>query len=336
MKKILFGDKEFILTSFQKEEELEKVVVQNYTKIFGEDTYYFDLKKGIRNKKGDLLTIPDGYLLKINNNPSMTVIENEHSNHDEIKHITVQFAKFHSAITDMSKYNVKKFLHAYLKENPVEEKKVIQLMSKTRFKHISDILESAIMDQEIDYAILIDEKSEELERVMAFFNPEIYVIKKFQCEKDIIYFIEGEDIQINSKITFNSKTNSGSTKTPMRRMPGMDTIVCPAREDGFNDVFLGENRWFAIPLSAKRIPQIEYLAMYEKKPISAIRYIGKVKEIKPYKNTGKYEVVLDGPPSKIRPIKLSEKNPNLAPQGTKYSIKNLFDDAKYLEDIFNV
>ena len=75
--------------------------------------------------------------------------------------------------------------------------------------------------------------------------------------------------------------------------------------------------------------------MYEVKPVSAIRYIGTVKEIKPYKNTGKYEVVLDGPPTKIsRPIKLSDEYPNIAPQGAKYTIRKLFDQASKLEDIF--
>lgn len=75
--------------------------------------------------------------------------------------------------------------------------------------------------------------------------------------------------------------------------------------------------------------------MYETKPISAIRYVGKVKEIKPYKNTGKYEVILDGEPEKIKkPIKLPEKNPNLAPQSPKYTLRSLIDKASTLEDIF--
>ena len=60
--------------------------------------------------------------------------------------------------------------------------------------------------------------------------------------------------------------------------------------------------------------------------------MGKVKEIKPYKNTGKYEIILDGPATKIKPVKLS--NPNIAPQAPKYSIKNLIDSASTLDDIF--
>ncbi len=37
------------------------------------------------------------------------------------------------------------------------------------------------------------------------------------------------------------------------------------------------------------ISQLKWIAMYESKPVSAIRWIGKIQEngVKPYKNTGK-------------------------------------------------
>jgi len=328
MTKILINDKAFELTSFKNEEELEKVVVQNYDKIFGKNTYYFDLKKGIRHSKSDLVTIPDGYLLKGGNNPSMVIIENEISAHDPLKHIGLQFMKFKSALTETSKYSVKKFLIEFLKENPLEEKKVENLLSTTRFKNISDLLDLAIMDQDVEFAIVIDDTTDELERVVNPFHPEIIVLKKFQHDNEVIYHIELDNEQ------YEIQTTNNKSKIPMRRLPEVDTIVCPAQEEGFNDVFLKEHRWFQIRIHPKRIPMIKYLAMYEVKPVSAIRYIGKVKEIKPYKNTGKYEVVLDGPPTKIKPIKLSDEYPNLAPQAPKYTIRNLIDKASKLEDIF--
>ena len=320
MSKIIFGDNEFVLDLFQNEADLEKVVVQNYTKVFGQDTYYFDLKKGIRNRKGDLLTIPDGYLLKFGNKPTMTIIENELSVHDEFKHITVQLAKFHSAITDTSKYTIKKFLLEYLKANNSESKKVNALILKTRFKHISDVLDSAIMENDISYAVIIDEKSDELIRATQPFNPEIYEIKKFTSGTDTMYLLDGEEI---------------STLPTTVEPSEMDVIVCPAREDGFKEVFLQEHRWFKIRVNPSKIPSIKYLAMYEVGENSSINYIGKVKEIKPYKDSGKYEVVLAEPARKLKaPIKRTKEFPHLAPQGPKYSSYELFEGAKKLEDIF--
>lgn len=327
MLKILAREKELILGSFEKEAELEKVVVQNYVQIFGQDTYYFDLKKGIRHQKGDLLTIPDGYLLKLGNNPRMTIIENELSTHDEISHIGIQLLKFHSAITEVSKYTLKKYLTEYLNKNSKELQKIKKLIDKTKFKHISNVLDSAIMDNEIQYAIVIDEKSEELVRATELFNPEIYEIKKFQNDKEIMYLIEGDEIQ-------DVGTKSSTSKNPIRELE-IDTIVCAAKEEGFNETFLQEHRWFAIRVSPSKIPKIKYLAIYESAPVSAINYIGEVKEIVPYKNTGKYEVILKGSATKLKsPIKKSKEFPNLAPQGPQYTSFRLFNGAKKLEDIF--
>lgn len=331
MTKLLVNGKDFQLTEFNNEAELEKVVVENYQKIFGVNSYYFDLKKGIRHKKGDLLTIPDGYLLKLGKESTMVVVENELSTHDPVNHIGLQFVKFNSALTETSRYNVKKFLIEYLKTNPAEEQKIEQLITITPYKNVSDLLDAVIMDQSVEYCIVIDDKTEELERVVNPYHPEIVVIKKFQCNNEIIYHIEGDTEQEEVFKSFKK-----SDKTPMRRLPEIDTLVCPAREEGFNDVFLGEHRWFAVRIHPKRIPKIKYLAMYEVKPVSAVRYIGKVKEIKPYKNTGKYEIVLEGLPTKINPIKLSDEKHNLAPQAPKYTTKALIDKAKKLEDVFAI
>lgn len=329
MTKILVGEKEFVLTSFATEAELEKIVVENYTKIFGEDTYYFDLKKGIRHKKGDLLTIPDGYLIKFNPQPTMVIIENELSTHDPVNHIGLQFVKFQSALTETSKYNVKKFLTEYLKDNPSEEEKLIKLLETTSYKDISTLFDEILLDKEISYAIIIDDTTEELERIVKPFAPEIIVLKKFQYNDELIYQIESDFSQQEFVQTTRSN-NKG-----MRHSPEIDTIVCPAKEDGFNEVFLQEHRWFQIRIHPSRIPKIKYLAMYESAPVSAINYIGEVDHIKPYKNTGKYELVLRGPAEKLEtPIRLSEENPNLAPQGPKYTIRSLFEGATKLEDIF--
>ena len=330
MSKILIDDKEFLESAFKTEDELEKIVVKNYEKIFGEKTYYFDLKKGMRHKKGDLLTIPDGYLLRFSREPSLTIIENELSTHDIVRHIGLQFVRFNSALTDTSKYQVRKFLVNYLKENPKEEEKVQKLLSETSYKDSLSLLDQVTMEQEIGFAIVIDKTTEELERVVSPFHPEIIVIKKYQNQNaELIYHVESESNQLEIQTVTNKTKKKG-----MRKNPEIDTIVCAAREEGFNEVFLTENRWFAITINPIRIPKIKYIAMYEVKPISAIRYVGKVKEIKPYKNSGKYEVILEGPATKIKPIKLSSENPNLAPQAPRYTIKTLIDKASKLEDIF--
>jgi len=325
------GDKEFYSSTFVNEAELEKVVVENYEKIFGNDTVYFDLKKGIRHTKGDLLTIPDGYLLRLNTAPTMSIIENELSVHDPVDHIGKHFLKYSSALTVPSKYPVKKFLMEYLKSNKIISKRLENLMEKTPFKNVSDLFDAVILDQDFGYIIVIDGKTDELERIVSPYAPEIIVIKKYQYNDEIIFQIETSDEEEMQVV----KTVKDET-TQMRRLAEIDTLVCPAKEDGFNAVFLGEHRWFPVRINPIRIQKIKYLAIYEKSPIAAINYIGRVKEIKSYKNTGKYEIILDGAPVKIKPIKLTKNELNFVPQSPRYTIKSLIDKAKTLSDIFSV
>ena len=51
-----------------------------------------------------------------------------------------------------------------------------------------------------------------------------------------------------------------------------DTIVVPARKEGFDRVFIGEDRWYAIKFSEAMQKQIKYIAGYQVKPISKITH----------------------------------------------------------------
>ena len=87
-------------------------------------------------------------------------------------------------------------------------------------------------------------------------------------------------------------------------------------------------------MASRKIPKIQYIAIYEKKPISAIRYIGKVKNISPHQNLSKFIIKLDGNPIKINPIQLEPGKKN-APQSVKYTSKDRIDSAKSLSDLFD-
>lgn len=116
----------------------------------------------------------------------------------------------------------------------------------------------------------------------------------------------------------------------------VDTIVCPARPRGFKNVFLGENRWYAIRMSAAMIPQIKYIAMYETNPYSGIRWIGYVQDIKPFRDTDKFEIIMSGKEELDNPLRLTPEEYQLgvAPRGPKYTKMELLIKAKKLGDIF--
>lgn len=57
-----------------------------------------------------------------------------------------------------------------------------------------------------------------------------------------------------------------------------DTVVFPAREEGFREVFLGEGQWRYVRVGSHRIPHIKYIAIYVGAPVSAVTHYAKVAE----------------------------------------------------------
>jgi hypothetical protein len=95
-------------------------------------------------------------------------------------------------------------------------------------------------------------------------------------------------------------------KTGRRKIPStpadkrLDTIICITTEEGFQDTFVGKNRWYAIRINPKKIPTIRYIAMYRMRPVSAVTHYARVDRIVRYKRTNKYLVTLAGKPKRLR------------------------------------
>lgn len=116
--------------------------------------------------------------------------------------------------------------------------------------------------------------------------------------------------------------------------PEMDTLVCPAREEGFARAFLGEHAWWAVRIRQQGQPRIKYLAIYQVAPVSAITYYGEVERIEPFENSGKYKIYLRGQPVQLeRPIGIG-KNRHIRPQAPRYASIERIKAAKTLDDVF--
>ena len=330
MTKLLIGSALFKQAKFGGEPELERVVVKNSKLIFGDKTVYFDVKKRVSSPKGDILSIPDGYVLNFQESrPRLWIIENEISTHDAFKDIGVQLWKFANSFRQGSR-KVKNFLLEEIKNNNEINKKVSELMKESRFPNFSELLDFVVFDQEYGFIVVIDERTEDLDFVFKQLakQPEVIEIKKYvntSNPNEVVFRFSEFQEEIKEAITKQVKNISD-----------VDTIVCPANEEGFKSVFLDENRWYAIRMSPSIISQIKYIAMYETAPVSAIRWIGFVQDIRPYKDTGKYEVVLSERKKLDKPLKLSkdEGKKGIAPRGPRYTKMEFIQKARKLSDIF--
>ena len=112
------------------------------------------------------------------------------------------------------------------------------------------------------------------------------------------------------------------------------TVVVPAREDGFEETFLGEDRWWQIRLHTSMIPKINYIAAYRIAPIKAITHVASVKNIESWENSGKYVVNFEGPARKLdHPIKLVP-NSNVPMRSPRYTSYDRLMKATTLDEVF--
>ncbi len=113
-----------------------------------------------------------------------------------------------------------------------------------------------------------------------------------------------------------------------------DTIVVPAKEDGFKDVFLGEDSWYAIRIGGGMLTKIRYIAAYQSSPGSAVTHYAPVKRIEPYGDQGKFRLVFAEPAKAIpTPIPFADALPG-SMQGPRYTNLKKLLSAKRVADLF--
>lgn len=318
---------------YETEAAFEKAVVSLSDAIFGPSTIYVDVKKRMSGK--GIITIPDGYVVDMTEaeEPKLFVVENEIASHDPFRHIGIQILKFVTSF-EGAKTAVRNFVMEEIAKHPKSLKRLELGCSQSSKRNIDNYLDSAVYGP-FRGLVLIDEARPELHHVLEKINANISVLElrtfksgdgQLLHQFDTLYDeFEGEAPEREVR-----PQTSDERKARSARRARSDTIIVPAQEEGFRRVFLGENRWSAIRIGAAMKERIRYIAAYQIRPISAVTHIGAVKEIRPYQDTGKYEVIFEGPAEKITPIPLGE--PKNSPQGPVYAEKGVLLNAKKLED----
>jgi hypothetical protein len=121
--------------------------------------------------------------------------------------------------------------------------------------------------------------------------------------------------------------------TPLKPVTGeLDTIVVPAQREGFENVFIRENAWWAIRISGGMLSKIKYIAAYQSQPISAITHVAPVARIEPYGDSGKYKLIFSEAAKPIGPILFADA-PSGFMQGPRYTTYVKLQNAKKVTDL---
>lgn len=311
--------------TYAKELDFERMIVANAATIFGEAGIYFDIKKLIgMPKKG--AAIPDGYFLDLtfHNDPRLYLVEVELNSHDVYGHIGEQILRF-GISTETDKYKLKNTLLTVVNGDASKKKKLATFFEKSKYDNLNELLDKVIFENKPAAIIVIDEATEELFNVMdqLTMTTEVIEAQTYVCgDKKLHRFSPFKD-----DVLIDLPANSDADE--------LDTIIVPAREDGFNEEFLKNNRWFAIRISSAMIDKIKHIAAYQVAPISGITYIADVERIEKYKDTNKYIVYFKtGSLKKLNKVSLGKKK-GLAPQAPRYSSYNAILSAHTLDNLWN-
>ena len=288
-------------------------------------------------KGNNIVTIPDGYVIDmtIPNEPKLYVIENEIVSHDPFRHIGIQMLKFVTSFED-DKTSIRNFIMKNISENKEKLQRLKEGCSDSNSRNIDNYLDQAVYN-DFKGIVIIDEAKSELHRVLEKINANISVLELktyISPEENYIYHFDSlyensEDIEVYQ--TGKSQSDIKEERKKRRKKKAeCDTIVVPAREEAFKKEFLGNSQWFAIRIGAAMKDRIKHIAVYQVAPISAVTYIAEIKEIKPYKDTGKYIVIFKGDAEKIEKVPVEDANK--APQGPVYVKKEELIKVDYLED----
>lgn len=123
-----------------------------------------------------------------------------------------------------------------------------------------------------------------------------------------------------------------STTKPADSMRTPNTIIVPAQKEGFEQVFLGENAWYAIRIAGGMLDKIKYIAGYQTNPVSAITHYAPVDRIEPYGEDGKYKLIFSEPAKPIGPIPFGD-SPLGMMQGPRYTSFGKLQAARSIKDL---
>lgn len=309
---------------YTKECDFEKMIVENADAILESAGIYFDIKKLIGiPKKG--AAIPDGYFLDLtfHNAPCLYLVEVELHNHDVYGHIGEQILRF-GISSETDKYKMKKTFLSEIEKDGKKQQKLQEFFEKSRYSNMNELMDKVIYENKPAAIIVIDEATDELFHVMAQLT------------------MSTEVIEVQTYVSGNKKLHRFSPFKGeiMTDLPSdidadeLDTIVVPAREDGFREEFMKNNCWFAIRISGAMLDKIKYIAAYQVAPVSAITYLAEVEKIEKYKDTNKYIVHFRGGTlRRINKISLGKKK-GLAPQAPRYSSYKTIMKADTLDDLW--
>jgi len=322
----------FVQSRYSKETDLEDAIRALAEDLFGEHRVYLEVKRRI-GAKGKKQNIPDAYLLDLTSRtPRLYVVEVELTRHHYLKHIAVQLLEFSLAFEASRRRVGEVLLEAIAADEGATERCQTYCEGHTTFRNV-DHLVDALVHADFSALVIIDTLEEGLAEVLDAklgFPVDVIEVRPFADQQgEVAYWFE----PFLADLPPPPESGTAAVLPPLDPEE-LDTIVVPARDEGFEDVFVAEDRWRSVRIHAAMRPQIKYCAAYRVAPISAITHLAPVRAVRPWHDTGKWVIEFDSPAEEIGPIPLVRDGRVKAPQSIRYTSRARIEAAKTLDDIW--
>lgn len=171
------GKKTFILTPYKNEDELEKIVIENYQQIYGE--YSIFIPKMKLKTSGGFGTIPDGFVIDFEES-KWFIVEVELAKHGTWNHIAPQISKQITAVCN--KNNTKNLLIPVILDMIQNDSGIKGMINNLGIKDIQIQGKiDKILDNDPTISVPIDEIPDDFETWLGSlkYNGDIWVIEKY-------------------------------------------------------------------------------------------------------------------------------------------------------------
>lgn len=222
---------------YADEADLESAILEVEAALFGPHRLSLNVKKKI-DATGGQRNIPDGYLLDLSDaRPRLYVVENELAAHDPLRHVAVQLLQF-SLSFEAEPRQVKTVLFHALQERPDAQQRCEEYAAARGVRNLDHLLEAVVFEGPFAALVIIDELGTDLEHVL---------VRKFQFGVEVLELVRSENARGERSSLFEPFLADVSIDAGPTATLDLDTVVVPARAEGFPEVLLGEQRWRAHP-----------------------------------------------------------------------------------------
>jgi hypothetical protein len=325
------SERQYRVWPFEQEAELESAILDAQSDLFGDTRVYLDVRSliGASAKQH----APDAYLIDLSSRylPALYLVEVELAGRDPLRHVAQQLLNF-----DLSARTAPQRLRATLRQavqkSPAALADCEAYALANGFATLDHLLDELIHPDALRSLVILDSIEEDLEQGLrgSLKMPiELMCFRRFLSTvgKEVLYDFEPflQDLRAPDA----AATDETSTIDPAE----IDTIVVPMREEGFTEMFLGEQMWRRVRIHESVLPRIRFIAGYQVAPVSAITHIAEVQRIEPDEGAGKYVVYFKGPAQEIGPIQSVPDGTTALPSGLRYTSFARLCRAHTLEEV---